>query len=38
MAEIIRRLPDGDYDYDGEEEEEEEEIDDYEETLRNLLI
>lgn len=36
MAEIIRRLPDGDYDYDGEEEEEE--IDDYEETLRNLLI
>lgn len=36
MAEIIRKLPDGDYDYDGEEEEEE--IDDYEETLRNLLI
>ncbi len=36
MAEIIRRLPDGDYDYDGEEEEEE--IDDFEETLRNLLI
>ena len=34
MAEIIRKLPDGDYDYDGEEEE----IDDYEETLRNLLI
>lgn len=34
MAEIIRKLPDGDYDYDGEEEEEE--IDDYEETLRNL--
>ncbi len=36
MAEIIRKLPDGDYDYDGEEEEEE--IDDFEETLRNLLI
>ena len=36
MAEIIRKLPDGEYDYDGEEEEEE--IDDYEETLRNLLI
>ncbi len=34
MAEIIRKLPDGDYDYDGEEEEEE--IDDFEETLRNL--
>ncbi len=36
MAEIRRKLPDGDYDYDGEEEEEE--IDDFEETLRNLLI